>query len=53
MRILKEYHVGNRFKSVFALFEKYATATAGPVLIGLVQFGFWYFFGPMDQTFKH
>ena len=36
-----------------ALFEKHATATAGPVLISLVQFGFWSFFGPMDRTFKH
>ena len=36
-----------------ALFEKHATATASPVLIGPVQFGFWSFFDPMDQTFKH
>ena len=37
----------------FALFEKHATATASLVLISLVQFGFWSFFGPMDWTFKY
>ena len=31
----------------------HATATAGPVLNGLVQFGFRSFFSPMDRTFKH
>ena len=36
-----------------ALFEKHATATAGPVLISPVQFGFWFFFSPMDWSFKH
>ena len=49
--------MGNQLQPVqiglVALFEKHATATAGPVLIGLVQFGFWSFFGPMDWTFKH
>ena len=29
------------------LFEKPATTTAGPVLIGPVQFSFWSFFGPI------
>ena len=57
VRIFKEYHVGNRLQPVqvglFALFEKHATATAGLVLIGPVQFGFRSFFGPMDRTFKH
>ena len=57
MRIIEEYHVGNRLQPVqiglFALFEKHATATAGLVLIGPVQFSFRSFFGPMDQTFKH
>ena len=59
MRIFKEYHVGNRLPlkpiqiSPVVLFEKHATATAGPVLISPIQFGFRSFFGPMDWTLKH